>query len=88
MVENKGTGTALIKRVEKEAVEKGCQQLSLITTNDNLYALGFYQKRGFRLLEIFPNAVEKAREIKPRIPLIADNGIPIQDEILLRKSIN
>lgn len=65
-----------------------CTRISLITTNDNLHALGFYQKRDYRLIEIFPNAVEKAREIKPEIPLVANNGIPIKDEILLRKNIN
>lgn len=86
--ENQGIGTALIQRVEKEAKEHGCERIRLVTTNDNLRALGFYQKRGYRLVEILPGAVEKARKIKPEIPLVADNGIPIRDEILLNKDIS
>lgn len=85
--ENRGIGTALIRRVEIEAIESGCQRINLITTNDNLHALEFYQKWGYNLIELFPNAVEKARKIKPEIPFVSDNGIPIQDEILLRKNI-
>jgi ribosomal protein S18 acetylase RimI-like enzyme len=87
VAENQGTGTALIRRLEEEAQAKGCESVSLITTNDNLHALGFYQRRGYSIVGIFPQAVEKARRIKPEIPLVADNGIPIQDEILLRKKL-
>lgn len=57
----------------------------LITTNDNLNALGFYQKRGFRIKAVYPGAVDEARRIKPEIPLAASNGIPIRDEIELEK---
>ncbi|GED69603.1 hypothetical protein BRE01_33050 [Brevibacillus reuszeri] len=61
--------------------------MKLVTTNDNLHALGFYQRRGYQFNELFVNAVDKARRIKPEIPLIADNGIPIRDEILLVKML-
>lgn len=83
--ENKGIGTILIQQVESNAQENGFQQIKLITTNDNLNALGFYQKKSYKLVKVFQNAVEKARGIKPEIPLFADNGIPIRDEILLQK---
>ncbi|QHT63182.1 GNAT family N-acetyltransferase [Paenibacillus lycopersici] len=86
--ENQGIGTALLRRAEQEACANGCRCMRLITTNDNLHALGFYQKRGYRLVEVFPYAVDRARAIKPEIPLVADNGIPIRDEILLRKDIH
>ncbi|TCP29208.1 hypothetical protein EV207_1117 [Scopulibacillus darangshiensis] len=61
--------------------------MKLITTNINLHALGFYQKRGYRIVKIIQNAVPKAREIKPGIPLVAENGIPICDEILLKNTL-
>jgi ribosomal protein S18 acetylase RimI-like enzyme len=48
--------------------------LKLITTNDNLQALKFYQKRGFRLMEIYRNAVEEARKIKPEIRKVGYYG--------------
>ncbi|TME09284.1 MAG: GNAT family N-acetyltransferase, partial [Chloroflexi bacterium] len=57
--------------------------LWLITTNDNLHALRFYQKRGFTLVTVHRNAVDAARQMKPRIPLIGDDQIPLHDEIEL-----
>jgi hypothetical protein len=55
----------------------------LITTNDNTAALRFWQKRGFKLLRVHRNAVEKSRKLKPEIPLTGNDGIPIRDEIEL-----
>ncbi|RDI39930.1 GNAT family N-acetyltransferase [Falsibacillus pallidus] len=87
LLENKGIGSSLVSAAEEAAKTTGCNKMKLITTNDNIHALRFYQRRGYRLAEIFPNAVEAARKRKPEIPLIAENGIPIRDEILLVKSI-
>jgi ribosomal protein S18 acetylase RimI-like enzyme len=83
--EGKGIGTALVVAVETVAIEKNCSIIKLITTNDNLLALKFYQKRNYVLTELIPNAVERARKIKPQIPLIGNDGIPIRDELVLQK---
>ncbi len=83
--ERKGMGTLLVKEVENVAFEKKCKFIKLITTNDNLLALKFYQKRGFFISKVINNAVEKARMLKPEIPLIGNDGIPIRDEIELKK---
>ena len=48
-----------------------------------MHALGFYQKRGFRLVAVHPGAVNESRKLKPEIPLIGNDGIPIRDEIEL-----
>ncbi|CAN7527915.1 GNAT family N-acetyltransferase [Rossellomorea sp. LjRoot5] len=85
--EKKGIGTSLMEEVEKVAAENGCRRITLITTNDNLLALKFYQKRGFRISTIHRDAVEKARRLKPEIPMIGNNGIPIRDEIELEKGV-
>ncbi|HEU4964275.1 MAG TPA: GNAT family N-acetyltransferase [Bacilli bacterium] len=85
--EGHGIGTRLMEAVEKAAREAGVSCVRLITTNDNLNALRFYQKRGYVLVKIYPNAVAKARRIKPQIPLIGSDGIPIRDEIELEKGI-
>lgn len=53
----------------------------MMTTNDNLEALRFYQRRGFVITGIRINAVEIARQMKPTIPEKGDFGIPIRDEI-------
>lgn len=81
--EGRGIGSLLIKQAIDEARRQGCRRLYLITTNDNLHALGFYQKRGFELLAIYRGAVNESRKIKPGIPLIGMDGIPLRDEIEL-----
>jgi len=85
MRENQGVGTALMNNVESIARENNYRKLILITTNDNLHALGFYQRRGYHLIALFPGQVNVSRELKPSIPEIGDNGIPLRDEIQLEK---
>lgn len=87
IVENKGIGSTLVEKVEQTASLRGCEAVKLITTNDNIHALRFYQRRGYRLTEVLIGAVDLARKIKPEIPLVADNGIPIRDELLLTKHL-
>lgn len=43
--EGKGIGTSLLEKVENLARQKQIKLVSLITTNDNLNALRFYQKK-------------------------------------------
>jgi len=76
-----GIGSALIHAMRQFASAAGCVRLWLITTNDNLSAIRFYQKRGFTLVAVHRNAVEASRRLKPEIPLIGLDGIPIRDEI-------
>lgn len=78
-----GIGTMLLNNAIEEAREKDCRRIFLITTNDNLNALGFYQKRGFELVAVHRGAVNESRKIKPGIPLIGANNIPLRDEIEL-----
>ncbi|KMK75384.1 hypothetical protein AB990_17610 [Alkalihalobacillus pseudalcaliphilus] len=86
--EKRGIATKLISEVEERAIKRRCDRISIITTNDNLRALKFYQKRGYRINKVIPDAVNKAREIKPTIPLIGYNNIPLNDEIQLIKKLN
>jgi GNAT superfamily N-acetyltransferase len=81
--EGQGVGTMLVNRALEEARAKGCQRIFLITTNDNLNALGFYQKRGFEMVTVHRGAVNEARKVKPSIPLFGYKGIPLRDEIEL-----
>jgi GNAT superfamily N-acetyltransferase len=81
-----GVGTALIEAVEQLAAEHGCARLWLITTNDNVDALRFYQRRGFQLAAIHRHAVDESRgKLKPEIPVTGAYGIPVRDEIELEK---
>jgi ribosomal protein S18 acetylase RimI-like enzyme len=76
-----GIGTALTNRVREAAIERGCERLWLITTNDNLDAIRFYQRRGFVIGAVYANAIAASRKLKPSIPEIGMHGIPIRDEI-------
>ena len=87
LVENIGVGSALLEAVKKVAISNKCKRLWLITTNDNTAALGFYQKKGFLLVAVYRNALEYSRKLKPEIPLVSVNGIPIRDEIELELSL-
>ena len=81
--ENRGTGTALLHQALSDARNSGLVRVSLITTNDNLHALKYYQKRGFDMVRFYHNAVEEARKIKSEIPQIGMDGIPLKHEIEL-----
>jgi len=87
LVEGQGIGSALVDAVKGAAVMTGCVRLWLTTTNDNTAALRFWQKREFQLVAVYPDAVEQSRRIKPEIPLIGNDGIPIRDEIELEMTL-
>lgn len=86
--ENCGIGTELVKGAVKIAREKKCTKIKLITTNDNLNAMRFYQKRGFDMIHLYYNALEASRKLKPLIPQKGDYDIPIKHEIEFEMKLN
>jgi ribosomal protein S18 acetylase RimI-like enzyme len=83
LIQGHRVGTALLEAVTAVGRDAGCRRLWLITTNDNLDALRFYQRRGLRLVAIHRDAVDRARRIKPQIPHSGAYTIAIHDEIEL-----
>jgi GNAT superfamily N-acetyltransferase len=83
LCERRGIGTALVNAVISEAQQARCRRVWLVTTNDNLNALGFYQKRGFELVAVHRHAMAEVRQHKPQIPETGLGGIPLRDEIEL-----
>jgi N-acetylglutamate synthase-like GNAT family acetyltransferase len=79
--ENRGIGTALIESMIEKAKTEACRRLWLVTTNDNIRAIRFYQKRGFVLAGLHKDTIARARLLKPEIPMRGYEGIPIRDEI-------
>jgi ribosomal protein S18 acetylase RimI-like enzyme len=79
--EGHGAATALLARITELARAAGCRRVWLITSNDNLPALGFYQRRGYELVAVHRHGIDQARRLKPEIPLIGLFGIPLRDEI-------
>ena len=82
-VRQKGVGSALMTAAIDLARQAGARRLWLITTNDNLDAVRFYQRRGLRIVAVAPGAVDASRELKPSIPLTGAYGIPMHDELTL-----
>jgi GNAT superfamily N-acetyltransferase len=79
-----GIGTALLEATAAIARESNSRRLWLVTTNDNLDALRFYQRRGMRLVRLWVDATTEARRtLKPEIPLTGEYGIPLRDELEL-----
>ena len=79
---HQGVGTALLETLLEAVAE--CEPIWLVTTNDNLEALRFYQRRGFVLSALRPGAVTDSRQrLKPQIASVGDFDIPVRDELEL-----
>jgi GNAT superfamily N-acetyltransferase len=76
-----GLGTLMLNRLINLVKKKGCERIFLMTSNDNLDALRFYQRRGFHICGIHLDSVKESRKMKPAIPLNGEYGIPLRDEI-------
>ena len=85
--ESHGIGTILMEKAVEQARLSQCRRIFLITTNDYLRALGFYQKRGFEIVTIYRGAVNESRKRKQGIPVIGMHGIPLRDEIELEMQL-
>jgi ribosomal protein S18 acetylase RimI-like enzyme len=83
--QNMGAGTLLIQKATEIARQSSCRRLWMITTNDNLRAFRFYQKRGFDLVAVHRNAIQRSRELKPTIPALGMDGIPIRHELEMER---
>lgn len=82
-----GVGTALIEGLVSRLRAEGVKVLRVTTTNDNLDAVRFYQRRGFGIIAVRPGAVDESRRLKPSIPAVGEYGIPIRDELELERQI-
>jgi GNAT superfamily N-acetyltransferase len=84
LTQGRGAGTALLSALAGSAIDRGWTRIWLITTNDNTDALRWYQRRGFVLAALHRDAVTRSREtLKPEIPPVGDDDIPIRDELEL-----
>ncbi len=77
----KGIGTKILDQLNKIAKSKNCEKILVMTTNDSLDALRFYQRRNFHICGIHIDSVKDSRKIKPCISETGDYGIPLRDEI-------
>lgn len=82
-----GIGSQLIQKLKQIAGQRGCVCIRLVTTNDNMHALRFYQRHGFVLTALHRDALEESRKLKAQIPTTGIDGIPLRDELELEYSI-
>jgi GNAT superfamily N-acetyltransferase len=84
-----GIGRALMDAVLAKAIDAGCRRLWVVTTNDNTRAIRVYQQWGFNLAALHRNAItDERRTLKPQIPELGMDGIPLRHEIELERWLN
>jgi ribosomal protein S18 acetylase RimI-like enzyme len=79
--EGEGIGRALMDAAGERARQLGVRRLWLVTTNDNVRAIRFYQRWGMDLVAVHRDEVERSRAVKPSIPLTGFDGVPIRHEL-------
>jgi ribosomal protein S18 acetylase RimI-like enzyme len=87
LTERSGHGREMVDAVATVARDAGCTRLWLVTTNDNRHALAFYRSLGFGVTAVRPGAIDEARKLKPSIPWVSEDGVPITDEIELARRL-
>lgn len=80
-------GGRLLDAAEQELVRRAVWRITIVTTNDNLRALAFYVRRGYRLVRVHTDAMDRVRSVKPQVPLIGNEGIPLHDMWELEKEL-
>jgi GNAT superfamily N-acetyltransferase len=81
--ELRGIGVALVDAMIEQGKVSGMATLRASISNDNVVALRFYQKRGFRLTALHRGIYDAMRQVRPSIPLAGLDNIPIRDELEL-----
>jgi GNAT superfamily N-acetyltransferase len=79
IVRGRGFGRRLLEAAENKFHNLGLGRAWALMTNDNLRAAGLYLSRGYRLIRIHLDAIDRVREHKPKLPETGYEGIPIRD---------
>ncbi|SFK24575.1 Acetyltransferase (GNAT) family protein [Pseudovibrio ascidiaceicola] len=82
-----GIGTLLLDASVDAARQEGLGRIMVRTSNDNLDAFRFYQRRGFRLEKVVQGVIDEERKLKPEIPVTGLHGIPLRDEVIFGRDI-
>ena len=80
-----GVGGYLLAEAELLAKRQSLARVLVTITNDNIPALYFYQRRGYRVTAVLADSVAAAQP--QHRTCIGFAGIPIRDEIQLTKEI-
>jgi GNAT superfamily N-acetyltransferase len=80
-------GGRLLSGAEEELRRRGVGQAMIRTTNDNLRAIAFYVRHGYRIVAVHLDAMERVRQLKPEVPETGHDGLPLRDAIELAKEL-
>jgi GNAT superfamily N-acetyltransferase len=80
-------GGRLLDGAEAEFRKRGVRKVSITTTNDNLRAIAFYVRRGYRIVKIELDGMNRVRARKPALSLVGIDNIPLRDMFELEKEI-
>ena len=83
----RGVGTRLMDAAEDELRRRGVKTVRVVTTNDNPQALSFYVRRGYRMVRLHLDAMDRVRQLKPRVPLVGNDGISLRDMWELQREL-
>lgn len=83
-----GVGTLLLDAAVAAARSVDIDRIMVRTSNDNLDAFRFYQRRGFRLEKVVQGVIDEERKLKPEIPVTGLHGIPLRDEIIFGRDLS
>lgn len=80
LIQGIGVGTTLLDTVIATAKKNGVRRAWLITTNDDIRAIRFYQRYGLSLKAVHIGAFEVTRSLKKELPSLGNDNIPIEHE--------
>jgi ribosomal protein S18 acetylase RimI-like enzyme len=81
--QGRGRGEALLEEAIESARRNGLKRVIVATSNDDLPALGFYQRRGFVITEVVPGRILEHHGGEEE----GFAGIPVRDEMRLELSL-
>ncbi len=84
MWQRAGLGGHLVAEAELLARRRGQRRVLATLANDNIPALYFYQRRGYRMTTVVPGSFASGKNAPPPVGFA---GIPILDEIHLTKEL-
>jgi hypothetical protein len=67
--------------------KRGVRTVTIVTTNDNLRAIAFYVRHGYRIVKVELDGLDRVRALKPGVPKTGQDGIPLRDMFELEKDL-
>jgi GNAT superfamily N-acetyltransferase len=85
-VPRRGYGSLAMDHAEAAIRSAGGTRARLFTTNPNIGAIVMYMRRGYRVVHVHLDAMDRVRELKPHVPLEED-GLPLRDMWEMHKAL-